>query len=79
MRVTLLRYVDEEVVLGGADGGGGGVKAAVQEAAFGVCWPVERRIGIVWRQDLFELTSEDHGLQDMRGRILNMILSSGTF
>ena len=47
MWVTLLRHVDQEVVLGGADGGGGGVKAAVQEAAFGICRPVERRIGIV--------------------------------
>ena len=47
MRVTLLRYIDEEVVLGGAYGGGGGVKAAVQEAAFGICRPVERRIRIV--------------------------------
>ena len=44
MRVTLLRHVGQEVVLGGADGGGVGVgvEAAVQEASFSVCWPVER-------------------------------------
>ena len=44
MRVTLLRHVDQEVVLGGADGGGGGVEAAVQEAPFSICLPVKRRI-----------------------------------
>ena len=43
MRVTLLRHVDEEIILGGADGGGG-VEAAVQEATFCICWPVERRL-----------------------------------
>ena len=47
MRVTLLRHIDKEVVLGGAEGGGG-VKATVQEASFSICWPMERRIGMVY-------------------------------
>ena len=42
MRVALLWHVDQEVVLGGAHRGG--VEAAVQEASFRICWPVERRI-----------------------------------
>ena len=42
MRVALLRHVDQEVVLGGAHGGS--VEAAVQEASFRICRPVERRI-----------------------------------
>ena len=44
MRVTLLRHVDQEVVLGGAHGGGGRVEAAVQEASFSISLPVKRRI-----------------------------------
>ena len=47
MRVTLLRHIDKEVVLGGADGGRG-VKATVQEASLSICWPMERKIGMVY-------------------------------
>ena len=45
MRVTLLRHVDQEVVLGCTDGGGVGVgvEAAVQEASFSIGRPVKRR------------------------------------
>ena len=42
MWVALLWHVDQEVVLGGAHRGG--VEAAVQEASFRICWPVEKRI-----------------------------------